>query len=127
MFAAMRERLTRSRIVVHPTRWIALLFCAAAGMTWAETDNAGQIQALCAARFAQDQAAQTSCRDRQHAAASKLMDRIELVAPGSRGYKAASACIERAKIAQPAQIDWPRALRCYENRRAGPIAKPGVE
>ena len=83
---------------------------------FASADNAAQIEALCAARFAQDANAQASCRSRQSAAIAALMDRIELAVEGSREYKAANTCIERAKVKPPAQVDWTNALRCYENR-----------
>jgi hypothetical protein len=103
-------------VVVHATF---------AGSALASNDNAGQIRALCATRFAGDDAAQEDCRRRMHVAATELVNRIEMAAEGTHEYNAAKACIERATVAKPAQIDWPRALLCFENRvEAGEVADP---
>ncbi len=103
----------------------AVAFIAFAFVATAGDDSAGQIEALCKARFAADATAQQNCRARQHEAAAELIATIEMASKGTREYKSASACIERARVAAPGQIDWPRALRCFENRMAGGTGEGG--
>ncbi len=95
-----------------------------AGLAFAGNDNASQIKAFCVSKVGAEAAAQTACRQRQHAAAAQLVDEIQMAAEGTREYKAAKNCIERAKVAQPAQIDWPKALRCFKNQIEGGTEAP---